>query len=80
MINQLQKCPPLQMFVIKIFNCNSNGGPGSSSGKMLGYGLDGPGSIPGVRGVKIFLHSFVPKIVGVHPASYKMSTESFPWR
>ena len=23
-------------------------GPGGSSGKALGYGLDGPGSIPGV--------------------------------
>ena len=36
-------------------------GPASSSGKALGYGLDDPGSIPGVGGVEIFLHSFVPK-------------------
>ena len=39
------------------------GGPGSSSGKALGYGLDGPGSIPGVGGVEIFLHSFVSRLV-----------------
>ena len=26
------------------------GGQGSSSGKAFGYGLDGPGSIPGVGG------------------------------
>ena len=38
-------------------------GPGSSSGKALSYGLDGPGSIPGVRGVEIFLHSFVSRLV-----------------
>ena len=38
-------------------------GPDSSSGKALGYGLDGPGSIPGVGGVEIFLRSFVSKLV-----------------
>ena len=38
-------------------------GPGSSSGKALGYGLDGPGSIPGVGGVEIFLRSFVSRLV-----------------
>ena len=38
-------------------------GPGSSSGKVLGYGLDGPGLIPGVGGVEIFLHSFVSRLV-----------------
>ena len=38
-------------------------GPGSSSGKALGYGLDGPGSIPDVRGVEIFLRSFVSRLV-----------------
>ena len=38
-------------------------GPGSSSGKALGYGLDGPGSIPGVGGVEIFLCSFVSRLV-----------------
>ena len=32
-------------------------GPGSSSDKALDYELDGPGSIPGVGGVEIFLHS-----------------------
>ena len=35
-------------------------GPGSSSGEVLAYELDGPGSIPGVGGVDvILLHSFV---------------------
>ena len=38
-------------------------GPGGASGKALGYGLDGPGSIPGVGGVEIFLHSFVSRLV-----------------
>ena len=38
-------------------------GPGRSSGKALGYGLDGPGSIPGVGGVEIFLRSFVSRLV-----------------
>ena len=28
----------------------STRGPGISSSKVLGYGLDGPGSIPGVGG------------------------------
>ena len=37
-------------------------GPGGSSGKELGYRLDGPGSIPGVGGVEIFLHSFVSRL------------------
>ena len=37
--------------------------PGGSSGKALGYGLDGPGSIPGVGEVEIFLHSFVSRLV-----------------
>ena len=37
--------------------------PGGSSGKALGCGLDGPGSIPGVRGVEIFLHTFVSRLV-----------------
>ena len=34
-------------------------GTGGSNGKAFGYGLDGPGSIPGVGGVEIFLHSLV---------------------
>ena len=38
-------------------------GSGSSSGKALGYGLDGPGSIPDAREVEIFLHSFVSTLV-----------------
>ena len=37
--------------------------PGSSSGKTLDYGLDGPVSIPGIGRVEIFLHSFVFKLV-----------------
>ena len=35
----------------------------SSSGKALGYRLDGPGSIPGGGGVVIFLYSFVSRLV-----------------
>ena len=38
-------------------------GPGSSSVKALDYWLDGPGSIPSVGGVGIFLHSFVTWLV-----------------
>ena len=38
-------------------------GPGSSTGKELGYRMDGPGSIPGVWEVKIFLRSFVSRQV-----------------
>ena len=38
-------------------------GPGGSSGKALGYGLDGLGSIPSVGGVEIFLRSFVSRLV-----------------
>ena len=37
-------------------------GPGGSSGKALSCGLDGPGSIPGVGGVEIFLQSFVSRL------------------
>ena len=37
-------------------------GPGSSSGKSLGYRLNDPGSIPGVGGVEIFLHSLVSRL------------------
>ena len=39
-----------------------NGGPDGSSGKALGYGLDGPSSIPRVGGVEIFLHSYVSRL------------------
>ena len=38
-------------------------GPGSSSGKALDYGLDGPGSTPGIGGVEIFLHFFLSRLV-----------------
>ena len=38
------------------------GGPGGSSGKALGYGLDNPGSITSAGGVEIFLHSFVSRL------------------
>ena len=34
-------------------------GPGSLSGKALGYGQDGQGSIPGYGREEIFLHSIV---------------------
>ena len=35
----------------------------SSSGKVLDYVMDDPGSIPGVVGVEIFLHSFDYRLV-----------------
>ena len=38
-------------------------GPGGASGKALRYELNGPGSIPGVGGVEIFLHSFMSRLV-----------------
>ena len=38
-------------------------GPGSSIGKALGYGLDGPGSIPSVGRLEIFLHYIVCRLV-----------------
>ena len=52
-------------------------GPDISSGKELGYGLDGLGSIPSVGRVEIFLDSFQTG-PGVHSASYIMSTGAFP--
>ena len=58
----------------------TQGGPGGSSGKALGYGLDDPGSIPDVGGGGDFsslLH--VQTDPGVHSTSYKMSTGEFPW-
>ena len=39
-----------------------NCGPGNSSGKALAYGLDGLGFILGVRGVEIYLHSFMSRL------------------
>ena len=47
-------------------------GPGRSSGKVL----DGLGSILGVGGVEIFLHSMSRLILG-SSTSYKMSTGVF---
>ena len=47
---------------ITFLKCTIDSGPGGSSGKALGYGLDGPSSIPGVGGVEIFLHSFVSRL------------------
>ena len=38
--------------------------PDGASGKALGYGLDGPGSIHGVGGVEIFLHSVSRLVLG----------------
>ena len=53
----------------------TNEGPGCSSGKALGYGLNGPGSIPGVGGV----HSFVSRLVlGSTQPPIKTNTGGFP--
>ena len=52
--------------------------PGGSSGKALGYVLDGPGSIPGVGGVVIFSLLRVQAGPGVHSTSYIMSTGRLP--
>ena len=49
------------MKFIKILNLKI--GSGRSSSKALGYGLYGPGSIPGVGGMEIFLCSFVSRLV-----------------
>jgi hypothetical protein len=48
---------------------------GSSDGIVTGYGMDGPGSIPGSAGFSL-LHS-VQTDSGVHPASFPMRTEGF---
>ena len=57
-------------------NCT---GPGSSSGKALGYGLDDPGSIPGTEGGGDF-SSLLRVQTGpeIHSVSYKMSIGGFP--
>ena len=52
-------------------------GSGSSSGKKLGYGLHGPGSIPGVGGAEFSSLLRVQTGPGVHSTSYKMSTGAF---
>ena len=36
---------------------NDLSGPGGSSGRTLGYGLNGADSIPGIGAVELFLHS-----------------------
>ena len=66
----------LQYFLLIItLHC----GPGSSSGKALVYGLDGPGSIPGVGGVRIFLLFFVSRLVlGSTQPSIKLVPGAFP--
>ena len=38
-------------------------GPDGTSGEALDYGPEGPGSIPGVGGVEIFLLLFVSRLV-----------------
>ena len=56
-------------------------GPGGSSGKALGYGLDSPGSIPGVGGGGDFSSLLrVQTGPGVHSTCYKMSNGGFPQR
>ena len=50
-------------------------GRGSSRSKALGYGLDGPGSIPG-GDFSLFLR--VQTGPEVHSTSYKMITGGFP--
>ena len=62
-------------FIIPIWEYN---GPGGSSGKARGYGLDGTGSIPGVGGGGDFTSLLrVQTGPGVHSTSCKMSTGEF---
>ena len=50
-------------------------GSGASSGKALGCGLDGSGSIPGVEGGGYFSsHLLVQTGPGVHSTSYIMTS------
>ena len=67
---------------IYIFLCywKAKTGPGSSSGKALGYGLDGPGSIPSVGGVENFLRSFVFRqaLRSTQPPINEYRGEGFP--
>ena len=75
MINRSENDPDLLNRVITGDEC----GPGSSSGKVLGYGLNDPGSIPGVGGGGDFSSLLCVQTGSeVHSASYKMSTGSFP--
>ena len=52
-----------------------NSGPGGSSGKALGYGLDGLGVGGGGDFSSLLRVQTGP---GVHSTSYKMSTGEFP--
>ena len=63
----------IKLFTLFIWRTSSVCGPSGSSGKALGYRLDGPGSIPGVGGMEIFLHSFVSRLALVstqHPIKW----------
>jgi len=72
---------PLWLFVrlrsfLKICNGHeNNGGPGSVAGIATGYGLDGPGIES--RWGRDFPH-LSRSVLGPHPASCIMGTESFP--
>ena len=52
----------IKVFMSHVINRTprNDNGPGGSSGKALGYRLDGPGSIPGVGGVEIFFTPSCP--------------------
>ena len=53
--------------------------PGRSSDKVLDYGLDGPGSIPGIGGGGDFSSLLLVRTgPAIHSVSYKMSTGDFP--
>ena len=43
-------------------SCIGYSGPDNSSGKALGNGLDGPGSISASGGMEIFLHFFLSRL------------------
>ena len=53
----------LVLLVLLLFTFPNVGESGSSTGKAFVYGQGGPGSIPGVGGVEIFLHFFVSRLV-----------------
>ena len=61
-LRMIQKVLEKQSNTFIVLRVTKQSGPGGSSGKALGYGLDGPGSIPGVGGVEIFLNSFVSRL------------------
>ena len=69
----------ISLRIVFVFGTVTPSGPGRSNGKVLGFGLDGPGSIPGVGGVEIFLHSFGSTLVlEFTQPPIKMSTVAFP--